>query len=42
MPMMWGQLSLGTVAFDSLVFKPHTEAQKDTSSREIQMIKIRG
>lgn len=35
-----GQLSVGTVAFDSLIFKPHTEARKDKSSRKIQRIKI--
>lgn len=40
--LWWGTLSVGTLAFDSLIFKPHLEAQKDTSSRKPQMIKIRG
>lgn len=37
-----GQLSVGTVVFDSLIFKPNPEAQRDTSSRKTQMVKIRG
>lgn len=40
MPVMWGLLSVGTVALDSLIFKPYTEAQRDTSSRKIEKMKM--